>query len=204
MGEIKTKDKILSTAFSLFLKKGFTDVSINDIIKRGGFSKGGFFHYFKSKNHLFKEVIQFFIIPYIEITARNISGENKATYDKLKAFFELVSNYDELVIGITNDETIDGRCLYLLMMEALKKFSYFKEQYSEIFLRIRNLIKGQLAEGQKKEEIRRDLDLETVSYEILIIYEGALHLRIVEPEMDLDKLNKKLFNNIWNSIKAYE
>ncbi|MEJ2355616.1 MAG: TetR/AcrR family transcriptional regulator, partial [candidate division WOR-3 bacterium] len=204
MDEIKTKDKILRTSFDLFLKEGFTDVSINDIIKKGGFSKGGFFHYFKSKDHLFKEIIQSFIIPYIEITARNISGKNKATYDKLKAFFGLISNYDELIRSITNDEAIDGRSLYLLMMEALKKFSYFREQYSEIFLTIYDLIREQLAEGKKKGEIRKDLDLEAVSYEILISYEGALHLWIVEPDMDLDKLNKKLFNSIWNSIKAYE
>lgn len=202
MNKETTREKILKTSFNLFLKKGLTNVSINEIIKKGGFSKGGFFHYFKNKDQLLREAIEYFIVPYIEIINKNMNSTYKTTYDKLNFFFELIPNYNYLIRKLSNDKTIDSRSLYLLMMEVLRKFSYFRKQYSKIFLRIYVLIKEQLIEGQEKGEINKAIDLEEVSYKILVAYEGCLHLWVVQPDIDLNKLNKKLLDSIWNSIKV--
>ncbi|MGC9331766.1 MAG: TetR/AcrR family transcriptional regulator, partial [Bacteroidales bacterium] len=53
----KLKDKIMETAFSLFLNKGYT-VSINEIVNKAGVSKGALYHHFKNKEALFESTIQ--------------------------------------------------------------------------------------------------------------------------------------------------
>ena len=47
-----TKDKIISTALQLFMKKGFEKTSMQDIADHLGMSKGGIYHHFKSKEEI--------------------------------------------------------------------------------------------------------------------------------------------------------
>ncbi|NHB67560.1 TetR/AcrR family transcriptional regulator [Perlabentimonas gracilis] len=53
----KTKDFILFEAFRLFLEKGYDKVSMNELVRVSGLSKGAFYHYFPSKEELFREAI---------------------------------------------------------------------------------------------------------------------------------------------------
>ena len=46
---MKTELNILQTAFRLFLGKGFSDISTNEIIREAGTTKGGFYYCFKSR-----------------------------------------------------------------------------------------------------------------------------------------------------------
>lgn len=54
---MKTKDFILTECLKLFLQKSFKDVTMKEIVEKTGLSKGAFYHYFNSKEHLFMEVI---------------------------------------------------------------------------------------------------------------------------------------------------
>ena len=56
-GELR-KDAILKTAQQLFFEKGFAETSIQDILNALSISKGGFYHYFESKNALLEEICQ--------------------------------------------------------------------------------------------------------------------------------------------------
>ncbi|MEW6516526.1 MAG: TetR/AcrR family transcriptional regulator [candidate division FCPU426 bacterium] len=47
-----SKREFLQAALELFSQKGYYRTSVDDIIRRAGRSKGGFYHHFKSKNSL--------------------------------------------------------------------------------------------------------------------------------------------------------
>lgn len=51
------RKEILETAERLFLKKGYTKTTVNDILKEIGIAKGTFYHYFKSKEEVMDEII---------------------------------------------------------------------------------------------------------------------------------------------------
>ena len=51
------KKDILSTALALFAEKGFHEVTVNEIAREVGLSKGTLYLYFKSKENLFYSVI---------------------------------------------------------------------------------------------------------------------------------------------------
>lgn len=55
-----TFENILNEAQALFLNRGFSATSVDEICKKAKITKGGFFHYFKSKECLAKEVLQRF------------------------------------------------------------------------------------------------------------------------------------------------
>jgi TetR/AcrR family transcriptional regulator, transcriptional repressor for nem operon len=55
-----TKDRILDTAQGLVLEKGFSATSLDDIIRVSGLTKGAFFHHFRSKGDLARQLVERF------------------------------------------------------------------------------------------------------------------------------------------------
>mgnify|MGYP006284326113 CR=1 FL=1 len=51
------KERIENATITLLLEKGVS-ASISEIIQRAGISKGGFYHYYATKQQLLKESIQ--------------------------------------------------------------------------------------------------------------------------------------------------
>lgn len=54
----KTRARLVSAAKEIFERDGFLDARITDIAKRAGFSHGAYYHYFTSKEELFREVAE--------------------------------------------------------------------------------------------------------------------------------------------------
>src|ERR1700694_4723717 len=52
----KKRDHVIQVALSMFIEKGFENVSVDDIITATNTSKGAFYHYFNSKEDIAAEV----------------------------------------------------------------------------------------------------------------------------------------------------
>ncbi|MCK5917115.1 MAG: TetR/AcrR family transcriptional regulator [Cocleimonas sp.] len=55
----QSKKKIIESAFNLFTEHGFENVSINQIMKNAGMTRGAFYAHFSSKQNLYKESISY-------------------------------------------------------------------------------------------------------------------------------------------------
>ena len=55
------KRELVNIAEKLFLQKGYAETSVDDILSAAGLSKGGFYHYFKTKDEVLAESVGFFI-----------------------------------------------------------------------------------------------------------------------------------------------
>lgn len=53
----KTRDRIVECARELFNRRGFAEVSIEEIMQRAGLTRGGFYNHFRAKEELFAEAI---------------------------------------------------------------------------------------------------------------------------------------------------
>jgi TetR/AcrR family transcriptional regulator, transcriptional repressor for nem operon len=59
--KVRTRAKIVESARILFNHHGFEQVSIDDIMKRAGLTRGGFYNHFASKDELYAETVRSFI-----------------------------------------------------------------------------------------------------------------------------------------------
>jgi AcrR family transcriptional regulator len=59
----ETRRKILESGRRLFNKKGFSEVSIDEVMKNAGLTHGGFYRHFRDKTDLYVEVIRWFLCP---------------------------------------------------------------------------------------------------------------------------------------------
>src|SRR3954462_5411979 len=55
---VQTRARLLDAAKEIFEENGFLDARISDIAERAGLSHGSFYHYFDSKEQVFREVAE--------------------------------------------------------------------------------------------------------------------------------------------------
>lgn len=77
------RNEILETAERLFVTKGYTKTTVNDILKEIGIAKGTFYHYFKSKEEVMDEIIMRIINKDVVKAKRIVSNPNIPVLDKL-------------------------------------------------------------------------------------------------------------------------
>jgi TetR/AcrR family transcriptional regulator, transcriptional repressor for nem operon len=117
-----TKQHILDIALRLFLQKTFKEVTMQEIVKKTGLSKGAFYHYFKSKELLFQEVLNTFLT-----CAMNIKWDT-FPQDSLKNFISHLLAYSPNTLaqmGMGKDEIFHIN-YFSLFFDGLRLFPEFK------------------------------------------------------------------------------
>ncbi len=64
------KEKVIQAASVLFVKHGYANVTIKDILELAKASRGGFYHYYESKEEVFKEVMDSYYLNDDSLTLR--------------------------------------------------------------------------------------------------------------------------------------
>ncbi|MEI7036218.1 TetR/AcrR family transcriptional regulator [Fulvimonas yonginensis] len=57
----KTRQRIVESARELFNRRGFANVSIDEIMQRAGLTRGGFYNHFKAKEELYAEAVSLYL-----------------------------------------------------------------------------------------------------------------------------------------------
>lgn len=150
------REKIIQTSLELFEKEGYHAVSVNKIVEVANTSKGGFYHYFSSKN----EVL--FVIHDIFITY---------TLDKARISNALKDIPTNRLIKII-DEFVNVFDLYKSHLSVFYQEAFFlDDKYEPIIRAKRNefklIIINVLRDGIQTGEFRKELDVEITTMAIL-------------------------------------
>lgn len=105
----KTRSRILDITKSLVMKKGFAGTSIDDILKEAKLTKGAFFHHFKGKAELAKELVERHAINDLAMFERFVGEAEAATDDPLRQMILFLEKFEEY---ISNSEDPSPGCMY--------------------------------------------------------------------------------------------
>ncbi len=111
---------ILKVSLQLFLKKGYKEVSYQDIIKKTGLSKGAIYHYFKSKDDLLANVFEFLL----DATRQPEPGDPENQVTNLTSF-------KKLFIGTKKEQVNNFKKLLGTKSLKFNKFLFFLEAIAE-------------------------------------------------------------------------
>ena len=200
-----TRENILQTSFLMFLDRGFGEVSLNEIIKEAGTTKGGFYHYFKSKDELIEYVTREYIFPFYKKPLENIEekfseSECKSAYDKLLCYYKDLPCVDMESAGHT-DEDGDFRNFSFLIFEGMKKYSYIGELRHDIMKIRTDLVRELLEEGKKEGIINENIDALQWADVINTLKEGIIALNLLDSTIDVKEKCELSFMSIWEEIK---
>ncbi|MGD2034024.1 MAG: TetR/AcrR family transcriptional regulator [Bacteroidales bacterium] len=122
----ETKEHILKTSLLLFLQKSYKEVTMKEIVEKTGMSKGAFYHYFVSKEDLYREIVLLFFsmgtIDYDEFPPDSLNGFYKRYLEYIdgsfKKLYGLVDSQEEETVSLN---------LFLILFEAVSRFPEFLE-----------------------------------------------------------------------------
>jgi AcrR family transcriptional regulator len=81
--------ELIAAALEVFVEKGFAATRLDDVAARAGVSKGTVYLYFKSKEALFKSVIETGLTPAIEIAEALAAETERPAAELLRRFVEI-------------------------------------------------------------------------------------------------------------------
>lgn len=100
-----TKNKLIQVAAQLFFRKGYEGTSIRSITDEVGCEVGLFYYYYKSKDELFSDVMDYFFSPYKQDFEALANDATNNPYQSLLRFFvymkqktlEFRARYDKIM-----------------------------------------------------------------------------------------------------------
>lgn len=177
----KTKNKIYKVANELMEKKGFNNVTIEDISKKAGVSVGAFYHYYKSKDDILFEIYRRADEYFENEVAHRLEKDDLNTFDRIVLFFKFYGKYNT-ERGLENVSQL---------YNTKNKFFIAKNRY------MITLLQEIIAKGQEENEIFTEMTPESITEYLFIVSRGVvidwcLHDADYNLEETMEKFIKRL------------
>ncbi|GAB6010609.1 TetR/AcrR family transcriptional regulator [Viscerimonas tarda] len=157
-----SKRKILEKAFSLFLVKSYNSVSMREIQELSNVSRGAIYHHFKSKEEIYEDVVNEYLLPIYLNYSLIAEGEKKTLQDAILGVIKCRQNHVNTLKEITSAKLIDFY-FFKFLFQASEHSSNFNEQVGILMEKEltgwKNIIKFAMRSG----ELRADIDVDFVA-----------------------------------------
>ncbi|CAK6473340.1 TetR/AcrR family transcriptional regulator [Peribacillus castrilensis] len=187
----KTREKILQISLKLFSEKGYDKVTVDEIVKKSGSSKGSFYQHFSAKSDIF--LVRFIEVDdYYREVFRSFPVDMDAT-EKLFIFIRKLMRFLEVEMGKDLMKVIYSSAL------DSKEHTYFLNSNRSLFKIIRSLIE----EAKEQNDIGTDQSVNEISQLIIQSLMGIIyHWGLNNSEQSLESLSIPLTKTIINGLKT--
>ncbi|KAA8482872.1 TetR family transcriptional regulator [Arcticibacter tournemirensis] len=120
-----SRQYILKTAYQLFLQKSYKAVTFKELMQKTGFSKGAFYHYFQSKEHIFEAIIDCYLSIFASVDFGELSQVSLRRF--INDYFKVLKK-NQAKLSFVAPEGTDKGNHYLLIFEALRIIPDFKDK----------------------------------------------------------------------------
>ena len=158
------RQKLFQNAEKLFLEKGYENVSIDEICRTVGVTKGAFYGYFKSKDQIILEAMVQHDTQYRTSLLPQVSGM-EAGVGKLVAYLRLAMRYQ----GNITKENI--RLHYSIRISNTEEAPHLIPDKRELYRVLLELIR----EGQKQGDITGDQPAAQIATDLLYCIRGLIY-----------------------------
>lgn len=197
-----TRKKIIDTALRLFLERGYEGASMNAISAESGITKGGIYHYFESKEHLFRVALQSITAQMDKWSSRQFRSVSTAE-DLIGAVLGSIKSMRDAFSGIVREDHEKHPYSFLeVLISAARRDEGVRREMAAIYSQARDNMKALLLEARDRGEIRGEIDCDALALEINALMEGVMLLGVLDESMDLDAAGERVSRNIWTMIRA--
>jgi AcrR family transcriptional regulator len=193
-----TKEIILKTAYDLFLSINYEAVTINSIIKATGLTKGGIYHYFASKEEIFKAVVD----RYMTENTTDLSVEHATLKDLIDYTIQKIKNQmQRKKCTCFDNQDIPPLQYVSLIVTAMRFYPEYVEIKNNFLIEEINKWKRVIEKAIENKEIRSDIDVEVSAVNFLlssagivahIVFSGSTEYALNMYERQLNEMYKML------------
>ena len=166
----KSKNQILEAALHVFVKKGYAETRMDDIVESSGLSKGAIYHHYSSKKDLFLS-----LIDYWEVNSFPNFLDND--YSKLSASDKLRNVITETVNTYKNKKFV-----FLAELEFWSLANHDKDvrkKTKSLYNKLLSFFKNIVHDGIKSKEFK-DINVEVAALSIMTSIQGVIWFSIFE------------------------
>jgi TetR/AcrR family transcriptional regulator, transcriptional repressor for nem operon len=191
-----TREYIIDQSYKLFLSHSYEAVSISEISKAIGFTKGALYHHFLNKEELFKAVID----KYLIITELSVLTKEITLYELIE---ESIKSSQEMLRNIFGEVPAFVPVNYLsLFIDAIRHYPSFAKDKELLFRSEIEKVKIVMDNAAKRGEIRSDIDNSAMATNFFSINFGIVGNLIhnSSPTAAIETLRKQL-HELYNVLK---
>lgn len=191
LASLNTRNLLLESAMTLFKKRGFDNVTIDEITDLANVSKGSFYNHFRSKESVFVEEFKK-IDAYYDLKLSEVD-EDISNGEKILVLINAMTDYCSNVCGIDF-----MRVVYSSQISSTKTVLILNNKERNLYQHMENILKN----GIKSGEFTIHCGIETTVEWIIrstrgLIYDWCLN----NGEFDLEYEGKKYFKHIVSLLK---
>jgi len=191
--ESPTKEKLLDGAQELMLAKGFAATTIDEVCEQAGVTKGGFFHYFQSKDQLGKEVLERFCVSGRHMHEAFCGRET----DPLKRVYRYIDG----AIAIAQDPAMSKGCLLgVFSQELCDTNPQIRQACKRGFEDWAKGFAGELARAKAKHAPRVSFDPRELAEHLIAVMEGSMILGKAKRDMTVVAQNLRHYKAYVKSL----
>lgn len=163
-----SKKKILENAFNLFLTESYSSVSMQNIQNASGVSRGAIYHHFKSKEEIFEEIVNEYLIPTFSVYSMIQEDEKSSLQNMIYASIKCRQNHINLLKEVTSFKLVDFY-FFKLIFQATEHSKDFTEKINVLSEKEFNSWRNGIQAAMRTGEIRPDIDLDYVAQSFMTI-----------------------------------
>ncbi len=199
----ESKEHIIIVASRLFMQKSYKEVTMSEIVRETGLSKGAFYYHFKSKEELFSEVLTYFFLNVTELTYDKYTSRSlhQFYHDVAKGINSLTGFYIDKFKGSMEVGELSIN-YFTLMFDAIKLFPQLRKKIIDLIKNENRKWTEVIKAAREKGEIKSVMSDEQLAKVFVSISDGVgMHLiiqgvpfdKIAEPLVELwDKLYEQI------------
>ena len=198
---VKTRTTILKTTANLLKEKEFADITVDEICQKAQISRGTFFNYFSTKEHIFHYFMRIFTIRIalrMQQWDENMSFEEKLNtiyrwFLEEKQYSKFIGSYINFILTVGEEanemKLIDAEFVYFFGDLKEEDYPYYNE------LTINKLFMEMCKEAKEKGEITLKYDEKELSSLVVGEITGAY----LSDHISAEEEHLQVFNRIWRA-----
>lgn len=197
---METKERIMVSAFGLFLHKGYSDVSVQKIVEQADITKGGFYYFFQSKARLFKEISKRYLFKYLDDFIHRLADSSKKDIKEFLEFFYYEFYMLKKDILDSADEDHPKHGIYVLLIEGFRLSPGFDKNLQQFYHSLQELLTQHLEKAKEEGQIKEDIESHKVSLEIIASLEGLSMVSTMDSDLQVKHYLDSFFNHTWKRM----
>lgn len=198
---ISPKQNILIKSLNLFLQKSYESVTLRDIQDATGASRGAIYHHFRSKEEIYEQVLNEFLLPAFNSYTFVEEEEKKSLINTIYAALKYRQNYTSMLKEATNSK-INDYDFFKLIYQANEHSENFKEQTNWLMEKEFKGWKNTIQYAIRTGEIRSDIDIDYIAQYFVMAPLGLGNLSAFNKYIHIDTNDvRSIYTKFYNLLQ---
>lgn len=199
-----TKKLILEKTLKLMIEKQNSIVSIRQISDATGITTGGIYYYFSSKEDIYTEITERYIIDYGKFDIDKLKQIKGNAKEKIHDVMAEIFKKKQTGIKIETIEDVDYRIILDVLTANGFAYGNSRKIYQDISKELKEFFTEIIGKGQKNRQIRQDIPAEDIAESLILMYLGIQYNWEIYWIDDMISAFEDNFDLEWKKIRFRE